>query len=98
MASVPLHIDNPAESRPLVSNTSILLFSAFLAGIAFGQALPHAAQFHAIAASAAGTIAYIGLWYSTRVKEQQASNRVNRQLTRRLERKLGKHVTARRMS
>lgn len=98
MASVPVHIDNPAEDRPLVSSTSILIFSAFLAGVACDRALPSAVQIHAFMASAAGTIAYIGLWYTTRVKEQDAADRVNRQLTRRLERKLGKHVTARRGS
>ena len=94
MSSVSIDLVGPAE-RPLVSNSSILLFSAFLAGLAFGQALPNVTQYHAVTASAAGVVAYIGLWYTTRVNEHRHAARVNRKLARKLERKLGQHVAGR---
>lgn len=95
MSSVSLGHDASAE-RPLVSGTSILLFSAFLAGAVFGHALPPAAEFHAVTGAAAGVVAYIGLWYTTRVKEQREASRVNERVARKLERKLGKHLSPRR--
>lgn len=94
MSTAPEEITAVAE-RPLVSGTSILLFSAFLAGIAFGQVLPRGAQLHVIAASSAGVIAYIGLWYTTLVKEQRRVTQVNEKVSRKLERKLGKHLSTR---
>jgi hypothetical protein len=95
MATAPVEFDVPAPSRSVVSATSILLFSAFLAGMVFGQALPRAAQFHAVTGAAAGVVAYIGLWYTTRVKEQLQANRVQEKTTRKLEKKLGKHLSGR---
>ena len=94
MATVPADFDQPAE-RPLISGTSILIFSAFLAGAVFGQAMPRAAQYHAITAAAAGALAYIGLWYTNVVQSQKAASRASEKVTRRLERKLGKHLTTR---
>jgi len=94
MSSVPVEFETPPD-RPLVSATSILLFSAFLAGIAFGQMLPPASQFHAVAAAGAGTLAYIGLWYTTLVKEQLKLFKAKEKVSRKLERKLGKHLSCR---
>ncbi|MBA3314468.1 MAG: hypothetical protein M3552_05930 [Planctomycetota bacterium] len=94
MASVPVDFDQPRE-RPLVSGTSILIFAAFLAGAVFGQAIPRVVQFHALTAAAAGTLAYIGLWYTNLVQTQQAASKASERVSRRLERKLGKHLTTR---
>jgi hypothetical protein len=96
MASVPVELEAPAPPRSVVSGTSILLFSAFLAGMVFGQVLPKAQQFHAFTGAAAGVIAYIGLWYTTRVKEQMQVTRTQEKVTRKLEKKLGKHLSSRR--
>lgn len=94
MATIPVGFDQAPE-RPLVSSTSILIFSAFLAGTVFGQALPRVAQFHALTAAAAGIIAYFGLWYSSSLQTQRAVAKVNERVSKRLERKLGKHLTTR---
>lgn len=94
MATVRVDFDQPNE-RSLVSGTSILLFSAFLAGAVFGQALPRAVQLHALTAAAAGAIAYIGLWYTHVVQAQKAASRASEKVSRRLERKLGKHLSTR---
>jgi hypothetical protein len=94
MATVAFDIDQPRE-RPLVSHASILIFSAFLAGTVFGQALPRMIQYHAFTAAAAGVLAYFGLWYTNLVKTQHAASKASEKVSRRLERKLGKHLTAR---
>ncbi len=94
MATVPVEFDQPTE-RPLVSGTSILLFSAFLAGTVFGQAMPTAVQFHALTAAAAGALAYIALWYTHLVQTQRAASQASEKVSRRLERKLGKHLSTR---
>ena len=96
MSAVPVEFEAAAPPRPLVSGTSILLFSAFLAGMVFGQVLPKAQQFHAFTGAAAGVIAYVGLWYTTRVKEQMQVTRAQEKVSRKLEKKLGKHVSSRR--
>ena len=92
MSAASAQLDAPAE-RPLVSGTSILLFSAFLAGMVFGHAIPPVTRMHAVTAAAAGTIAYIGLWYTHRVQEHLQTMQASRKVTRKLERKLGKHLT-----
>lgn len=94
MATVPADFDQPTE-RPLVSGTSILLFSAFLAGAVFGQAMPRAIQFHALTAASAGALAYVALWYTHHVQTQKAASRASEKVSRRLERKLGKHLSTR---
>lgn len=94
MATVRVDFEQPNE-RPLVSGTSILLFSAFLAGAVFGQAMPRAIQFHALTAAAAGALAYIALWYTHLVQTQKAASRASEKVSRRLERKLGKHLSTR---
>jgi hypothetical protein len=81
-----------ADERPLVSPASILIFSAFLAGVAFAEALPHTSQVHAICAAAAGVAAYLGLWYTTRLQEQLAAAKQDARLARKAERRLGKHM------
>jgi hypothetical protein len=94
MATVRVDFEQTNE-RPLVSGTSILLFSAFLAGCVFGQAMPRAIQFHAITAAATGALAYIALWYTNLVQTQKAASRASEKVSRRLERKLGKHLSTR---
>lgn len=94
MASVPLESDRPAE-RPLISSASILILSAFLAGIAFAGALPRTTQVHAFSAAAAGVAAYLGLWYTTRLQERLAAMKEELRTARKLERRLGKHVPVR---
>jgi hypothetical protein len=92
MSSVSIDLHPAHHERPVVSNSSILIFSIFLSGLAFGQILPPLAHFNAIASAGAGTIAYIGLWYTTRAHEQRVTTRTNQKVARKLERKLGKHV------
>jgi hypothetical protein len=95
MASLPADFDAPVE-RPLVSRTSILIVSAFLAGMVFDQALPQVVKIHASTAAAAGLVSFFGLWYSTRLRELREAQRTNAKVSRRLEKKLGKHLTTRR--
>ena len=97
MASVPLDSGRPSD-RPLVSSASILIMSAFLAGIAFADVLPRSGQVHAISAAAAGVAAYLGLWYTTRLQERLAAVNEELRTTRKLERRLGKHVPVRKSS
>lgn len=94
MTTATFDTDQPCE-RPLVSHTSILLFSVFLAGVVFGQALPRMIHYHAFTAAAAGVLAYCGLWYTSLVETQHAASKVSQKVSRRLERKLGKHLTTR---
>lgn len=91
MASTPAESDRDND-RPLISSASILLFSAFLAGIAFADALPRSSQVHAVCAAAAGVAAYVGLWYTTRLQEQLAAAREEARTVRKVERRLGKHL------
>lgn len=79
----------------MVSSASILILSAFLAGIAFAGALPPSSAVHAVCAGAAGVAAYLGLWYTTRLQERLAAARQELRAARRLERRLGKHVPVR---
>jgi len=80
------------EEQPLISSASILILSAFLAGIAFAGALPPSSQVQAVCAGGAGVAAYLGLWYTTRLQERLAAAREELRAARKLERRLGKHV------
>lgn len=94
MASASVESNDP-DDPPLVSSASILILSAFLAGIAFAGALPPSSQVHAVSAGGAGLAAYLGLWYTNRLQERLAAAREDLRAARRLERRLGKHVPVR---
>ena len=63
---------NEAEQlirRPLISQTSILILSAFLIGMSSGQTFEHTNQIYGFFAGWAGLVAFLGLKYANRRKQ-----------------------------
>jgi hypothetical protein len=84
--------DRPVRNRPLVSNTSILILSAFIIGMVSGRSVDPTFQAYMYAAGAAGLLAYFSLERLARFRRQRAVRRAYEQAANNLERRIDRHI------
>ena len=79
-------------SPRLISRSTIVVLCAVLAGSALDGLLPSSIRWQALAAAAAGLIAFVGLHHQARTREQRRAAQLVVQTTRRVERRLDRHA------
>lgn len=78
--------ESPSRERPLVSITSILIFSAFLIGMAVGNVLGTELEPYVLLCGLSGFLAFIGLELAAFRRKMQAIEDGKRHMENRLER------------
>lgn len=83
------------RQRPVVSLTSILIFSGFLAGIASARVLSSEAAPYLIGGAAMGVVSWAGLGFAAEQRRRAVARRMLRDASHRIARRLDEHVPRR---
>jgi len=82
---------NVKQQHPLLSHSSILIFSGFLIGLASAHSLAHRMSRIVLLAGIAGLIAYFALGLVAQKRQQRSTKAALRKATSHLEQQLERH-------
>lgn len=80
------------RERRVITHSSILVLSAFFAGIASAQILPAPSAVYLVSGAAAGVAAWAGLGIAAARRRQALARRALRVATQHLNRRLDRHI------
>ena len=81
-----------ASEKPLLSHSSILIFSGFLIGMVSRNAVRPGDEMLVYGAGVVGLVSYFGLGLLARARKQRATNHDFQQASTRLEKRINRHV------